>query len=148
MISKKETSIYLSLAIFGVLGPILFPSYTLSIAYLWMMVLMASTWDILGGQTGYNSLGNITFFVTGIVAKQNPDLLTLLEPSVFFLPNYDETQKIFKKKTKRIPKELITLHLWESASRKYIKNIHDWGWADKNNKTLYGRMLLSLKDKL
>ena len=44
--------------------------------------------------------------------------------------------------------ELITLHLWEQKSMKYIKNIHDWGWADKNNKTLYGRILLSLKDKL
>jgi branched-chain amino acid transport system permease protein len=31
-----------------------------------MMVLMASTWDILGGQMGYNSLGNITFFGVGM----------------------------------------------------------------------------------
>ncbi len=82
------------------------------------------------------------------LANKNPDLLTLLEASAFFLPNYDETQKIFQKKTKRIPKELITQHLWESHARKYIKNIHDWGWADKNNKTLYGKILLSLKHKI
>jgi len=44
----------------------LFPEYTLSIAYLWMMVLMASTWDTLGGQMGYNSLGNIAFFGVGM----------------------------------------------------------------------------------
>jgi branched-chain amino acid transport system permease protein len=30
------------------------------------MVLMASTWDITGGQMGYNSLGNITFFGVGM----------------------------------------------------------------------------------
>ena len=31
-----------------------------------MMILMASSWDILGGQMGYNSLGNITFFGAGM----------------------------------------------------------------------------------
>ena len=65
--TKKNTLItYGGLGLFGVFGPILFPEYTLSIAYLWMMVLMASTWDILGGQMGYNSLGNITFFGIGM----------------------------------------------------------------------------------
>ena len=57
---------YVSLGLFGILGPLLFPAYTLSIAFLWVMVLMASTWDVLGGQTGYNSLGNITFFGVGM----------------------------------------------------------------------------------
>ena len=58
--------VYAALGIFGVLGPVLFPNYTLQFAYLWMMVLMASTWDILGGQMGYNSLGNITFYGVGM----------------------------------------------------------------------------------
>ena len=57
---------YVGLGLFGILGPLLFPAYTLSIAFLWVMVLMASTWDVLGGQTGYNSLGNITFFGVGM----------------------------------------------------------------------------------
>ena len=66
MIKKNTLITYAGLGLFGVFGPILFPEYTLSIAYLWMMVLMASTWDILGGQMGYNSLGNITFFGVGM----------------------------------------------------------------------------------
>lgn len=66
MINKKTLITYGGLGLFGIFGPILFPEYTLSIAYLWMMVLMASTWDILGGQMGYNSLGNITFFGVGM----------------------------------------------------------------------------------
>ena len=66
MIKKNTLITYAGLGLFGVFGPILFPDYTLSIAYLWMMVLMASTWDILGGQMGYNSLGNITFFGVGM----------------------------------------------------------------------------------
>ena len=45
MINKTMIT-YAALALFGIFGPILFPQYTLSIAYLWMMVLMASTWDL------------------------------------------------------------------------------------------------------
>jgi branched-chain amino acid transport system permease protein len=66
MIKKNTLITYAGLALFGVFGPIIFPDYTLSIAYLWMMVLMASTWDTLGGQMGYNSLGNIAFFGVGM----------------------------------------------------------------------------------
>ena len=64
--NKNTLITYGGLGLFGVFGPILFPEYTLSIAYLWMMVLMASTWDTLGGQMGYNSLGNIAFFGVGM----------------------------------------------------------------------------------
>ena len=64
--NKNNLFTYIFLALFGIFGPILFPNYTLSIAYLWMMVLMASTWDTLGGQMGYNSLGNIAFFGVGM----------------------------------------------------------------------------------
>ncbi|MEK9724096.1 MAG: branched-chain amino acid ABC transporter permease, partial [Rhodospirillaceae bacterium] len=49
-----------------VFGPILFPNYTSQIAILWIMVLFAQTWDTMGGQMGYNSLGNIFFFGTGM----------------------------------------------------------------------------------
>ncbi|MEK9622655.1 MAG: branched-chain amino acid ABC transporter permease [Alphaproteobacteria bacterium] len=66
MIKSSDLKIYGALGALGILGPILFPDYTLSIAYLWMMVLMACTWDTLGGQMGYNSLGNITFFGVGM----------------------------------------------------------------------------------
>ncbi|MGB2436940.1 MAG: branched-chain amino acid ABC transporter permease, partial [Candidatus Puniceispirillales bacterium] len=63
---QKKIIPYILLGALGIFGPILFPQYTLQIAYLWMMVLMASTWDLLGGQMGYNSLGNITFFGVGM----------------------------------------------------------------------------------
>ena len=66
MLNKNSLITYGGLGLFGIFGPVLFPEYTLSIAYLWMMVLMASTWDTLGGQMGYNSLGNIAFFGVGM----------------------------------------------------------------------------------
>ena len=62
----NEKLIYLGLGIFGILGPIAFPDYVMQMAVLWIMVLMATTWDITGGQMGYNSLGNITFFGVGM----------------------------------------------------------------------------------
>ena len=50
----------------GVAAPFLFPNYTTQIAVLWIMILFALTWDVLGGQMGYNSLGNILFFGSGM----------------------------------------------------------------------------------
>jgi branched-chain amino acid transport system permease protein len=82
MIKKNTLITYGGLALFGVFGPILFPDYTLSIAYLWMMVLMASTWDILGGQMGYNSLGNITFFGAGMYISAIVQISMFYEPGM------------------------------------------------------------------
>jgi branched-chain amino acid transport system permease protein len=50
----------------GIGAPLLFPDYTFQLAVLWIMILFALTWDIVGGQMGYNSLGNIFFFGAGM----------------------------------------------------------------------------------
>jgi branched-chain amino acid transport system permease protein len=50
----------------GMLGPLVFPDYTYQFAVLCLMITFALTWDILGGQMGYNSLGNIFFFGVGM----------------------------------------------------------------------------------
>ena len=62
----RTAILYLAILVMGIAGPLLFPAYTQQMAVLWVMVLMASTWDILGGQMGYNSLGNIAFFGAGM----------------------------------------------------------------------------------
>ncbi len=62
----KTLAGYGAILAFGVLGPLLFPAYTFQIAVLWIMILFALTWDIMGGQMGYNSLGNIFFFGAGM----------------------------------------------------------------------------------
>ena len=58
--------VYAALVVFGIAAPLVFPAYTTQIAFLWMMILFALTWDIVGGQMGYNSLGNIFFFGAGM----------------------------------------------------------------------------------
>jgi branched-chain amino acid transport system permease protein len=58
--------LYAAILIAGLVAPKLFPGYTFAIAGLWVMILLALTWDILGGQMGYNSLGNVFFFGIGM----------------------------------------------------------------------------------
>jgi len=57
---------YATIIALGAASPLVFPSYTFQLAMLWVMILFALTWDILGGQMGYNSLGNIFFFGAGM----------------------------------------------------------------------------------
>ncbi|MBO6519197.1 MAG: branched-chain amino acid ABC transporter permease [Rhodospirillales bacterium] len=58
--------LHFPILVFGIAAPFLFPGLQLQIATLWVMVLFALTWDIMGGQMGYNSLGNIMFFGIGM----------------------------------------------------------------------------------
>jgi len=46
--------------------PFLFPAFRTQLAFLWVMIVFALTWDILGGQMGYNSFGNILYFGIGM----------------------------------------------------------------------------------
>jgi branched-chain amino acid transport system permease protein len=62
----SKSLLYGAILVAGAFAPALFPDYTLQFAMLWVMILFALTWDILGGQMGYNSLGNIFFFGAGM----------------------------------------------------------------------------------
>ena len=64
--NARQIILHLLLLIGGIAAPLLFPSYTIQISILWLMILFALTWDIMGGQMGYNSLGNIFFFGIGM----------------------------------------------------------------------------------
>ena len=58
--------VYAGIVALAVVAPLVFPAYTTQIAFLWLMILFAVSWDIAGGQMGYNSLGNIFFFGAGM----------------------------------------------------------------------------------
>jgi branched-chain amino acid transport system permease protein len=64
----RELLIPAVILIFGLLAPALAPAYQSQMAFLWVMVVFALTWDLLGGQMGYNSFGNILFFGIGMYA--------------------------------------------------------------------------------
>ncbi len=74
----KTLILYLSILFLSVVCPFVFPNYIQQMSVLWVLVLMAATWDILGGQSGYNSLGNITFFGAGMYIS------AIIQISIFY----------------------------------------------------------------
>ena len=64
--TRRSLLLQLAILAAGLAAPLLFPGHTVQLAVLWMMILFAMTWDTVGGQMGYNSLGNILFFGFGM----------------------------------------------------------------------------------
>ncbi len=58
--------LHLALLALGLLAPLLLPAFTTQFTFLWIMIVFALCWDILGGHMGYNSFGNIVFFGIGM----------------------------------------------------------------------------------
>lgn len=56
------------LALLGLAGPLFLPALVTQFSFLWLMIVFAVTWDMLGGRMGYNSFGNIVFFGIGCYA--------------------------------------------------------------------------------
>ena len=54
------------LVLAGILLPFLFPAYMTQLTVFWIFVILALTWDMQGGQMGYNSFGNIFYFGLGM----------------------------------------------------------------------------------
>ncbi|MFT5006611.1 MAG: branched-chain amino acid transport system permease protein [Paracoccaceae bacterium] len=63
---KNKRTLYAVLLLLVVFSPFIFPDYRTQLATLWLMIILALTWDMTGGQMGYNSLGNIFFYGTGM----------------------------------------------------------------------------------
>jgi len=59
---------YLALLAFIIAAPFLLPDFRTQLATLWLFIILAMTWDMTGGQMGYNSLGNILFYGAGMYA--------------------------------------------------------------------------------
>jgi branched-chain amino acid transport system permease protein len=60
--------LYGGLAALALSAPALAPNFRTQLAFLWVMIVFSLTWDLLGGQMGYNSFGNIVFFGIGMYA--------------------------------------------------------------------------------
>ena len=63
---NKKNILYGILIAFILTAPFMFPDYGVQLATLWLMIIVSLTWDMTGGQMGYNSLGNIFFYGTGM----------------------------------------------------------------------------------
>ena len=63
---NRKLVFYAGLILFTLVAPFLFPAFKTQLATVWLMIIVAMTWDMTGGQMGYNSLGNIFFYGTGM----------------------------------------------------------------------------------
>jgi len=66
--SGRGVAAAIAVAVTGLALPWIVPSITTQAAFLWLMILFSLTWDINGGQMGYNSFGNVFFFGVGVYA--------------------------------------------------------------------------------
>jgi len=64
--TRNKIILYAAILAVTIAAPFLFPTYGTQLATLWLMIIVALTWDMTGGQMGYNSLGNIFFYGTGM----------------------------------------------------------------------------------
>ena len=58
--------IFLALLCLAIAAPFVLPGFKVQLTKLWILIVLALTWDILGGRMGYNSFGNIFFFGIGV----------------------------------------------------------------------------------
>ena len=63
---NQKIILYICLLAFGIAAPFLFPAFKLQISIMWILVVLSLTWDVQGGQMGYNTFGNIMFFGLGM----------------------------------------------------------------------------------
>lgn len=66
--ARGNLAVYLAVLAVGIGAPLVFPAYQSQMAELWLFVVFALTWDLVGGQMGYNSFGNVVFLGVGMYA--------------------------------------------------------------------------------
>jgi branched-chain amino acid transport system permease protein len=68
MTRRRAIVVQALVLVVGLAAPFLATRWVTQLAFLWLMVLFALTWDVVGGQMGYNSFGNVIFFGLGAYA--------------------------------------------------------------------------------
>ena len=68
MLRKFDVRPLWALIAVGLVLPWLAPAYQIQLTELWLLLIFALAWDITGGQTGYNSFGNVLFIGVGMYA--------------------------------------------------------------------------------
>ena len=88
-----------------------------------------------------NSWEDASIMLPYELSKKHPDLVHVIEPEVFFVPTCWEVHQIFGDlENTPIADELVTLHLWQTLSEKYIAEITGWDWVEKHASTMYARL--------
>ena len=65
-INQKDLILYSGLIILGLAAPYLFSAFKVQLTYLCVLIVPAMTWNLQGGEMGYNTFGNILFYGLGM----------------------------------------------------------------------------------
>ena len=65
-INKHNLILYSIILILGLAAPFLFPGFKVFMSFLCVLIVLAMTWNIQGGEMGYNTFGNILFYGLGM----------------------------------------------------------------------------------
>ena len=60
-ISKNNLILYIGILIFGIAAPFIFPAFKVQLSILCVLIVLATTWNIQGGEMGYNSFGTVSY---------------------------------------------------------------------------------------
>ena len=61
--NKNNLILYIGILIFGLAAPYVFPAFKVQLSILCILFVLAITWNIQGGEMGYNTFGNILFYM-------------------------------------------------------------------------------------
>ena len=67
-IAPVRLLLYVVFVAAAAVAPQFIPQYQSQLTELWLFIVFALTWDLVGGQMGYNSFGNVLFFGIGMYA--------------------------------------------------------------------------------
>jgi branched-chain amino acid transport system permease protein len=65
---RNERLLLCAILVLSLAAPFVFPAIRVQLSFVWVMVVFALTWDMIGGRMGYNSFGNVVFFGVGMYA--------------------------------------------------------------------------------
>ena len=65
-VKQKDLILYSGLIVLGLAAPYLFSAFKVQLTYLCVLIVLAMTWNLQGGEMGYNSFGNILFYGLGM----------------------------------------------------------------------------------
>ena len=80
-VKQKDLILYSGLIILGLAAPYLFSAFKVQLTYLCVLIVLAMTWNLQGGEMGYNSFGNILFYGLGMYLTASVQVLSLIHIS-------------------------------------------------------------------
>ena len=65
--NRNNLILYIGILIFGIAAPFIFPAFKVQLSILCVLIVLATTWNIQGGEMGYIHLETFFFMVLACI---------------------------------------------------------------------------------